>query len=255
MPFQSDLKSYYTIYIECSEEYEIFDHLLFHDDRLYVYREDHCLETRQYINPINQQILATTKIYQDHSYTIFHQILSESETTNFLYTMCLGLDKIIYLHHSYVLHSSSILVDNQMILFSAPSGTGKSTQADLWNQYRNVKIINGDRNLIYKDGDTFYAQGWVLSGSSEHRENINAPIRCIVMLEKGLENKIIRLTGFQALNKVYKEIITNTWDHDFINELFDFLELLIEDIPILYYQCTKEKDAVTFLENYLEDLL
>ncbi|WP_370839368.1 hypothetical protein [Intestinibacter bartlettii] len=45
----------------------------------------------------------------------------------------------------YTCTAHSLIGKDKGILFSAPSGTGKSTQADLWEKYENAEIINGDR--------------------------------------------------------------------------------------------------------------
>ena len=44
-----------------------------------------------------------------------------------------------------VLHCSVLKVKSGVILFSGPSGIGKSTQAGLWTKYRKARVINGDR--------------------------------------------------------------------------------------------------------------
>ena len=48
----------------------------------------------------------------------------------------------------FILHASAIRVDDQIVVFTAPSGTGKSTQANLWRAYRGAQIINGDRCAV-----------------------------------------------------------------------------------------------------------
>ena len=60
----------------------------------------------------------------------------------------LALEKHVLNHGGIVLHCSYIKYKEKAILFSAPSGTGKSTQASLWEQHRGAKTINGDRALL-----------------------------------------------------------------------------------------------------------
>ena len=61
----------------------------------------------------------------------------------------LGLDYIMSHNHRVILHSSFISRQGEGILFTAPSGTGKSTQADLWKRHEEgVTIINGDRSIL-----------------------------------------------------------------------------------------------------------
>ena len=50
------------------------------------------------------------------------------------------MKKILLKYNGIILHSSFINFENKAILFSAPSGTGKSTQADLWKKYKNAEI-------------------------------------------------------------------------------------------------------------------
>lgn len=64
-----------------------------------------------------------------------------------------------------VLHSSYVLPPNgKAVLFSGPSGIGKSTQAALWQRYAGADVINGDRTLIRTDDLT--ANGVFYSGTS-----------------------------------------------------------------------------------------
>lgn len=61
-----------------------------------------------------------------------------------------------------VLHCSVLKVKSGVILFSGPSGIGKSTQAGLWTKYRKARVINGDRTLLKKR----MADGCLLDGQS-----------------------------------------------------------------------------------------
>ena len=69
-------------------------------------------------------------------------------------------------HDGFILHASYILYRGEAILFSAPSGTGKSTQAAFWKEHRGAEIINGDRVLVIKRDGVFYACGVYVSGTS-----------------------------------------------------------------------------------------
>ena len=50
--------------------------------------------------------------------------------------------RTIFLHFSTLfLHASQVVVEDRGIVFSAPSGTGKTTQARLWEKHKNAKIV------------------------------------------------------------------------------------------------------------------
>lgn len=47
-----------------------------------------------------------------------------------------------------VLHCAYMQREGKAILFSAPSGTGKTTQATLWEKHCGTRVVNGDKALI-----------------------------------------------------------------------------------------------------------
>ena len=53
-------------------------------------------------------------------------------------------------HDGLVIHSSSIAFRDKGIIFTAPSGTGKSTHVNLWEQTfgREVTVVNDDTPAI-----------------------------------------------------------------------------------------------------------
>ena len=89
----------------------------------------------------------------------------------------LPLSHILLKFDAFVLHGAHIVVDGEAIVFSAPSGTGKSTQAELWRRHRSAAVINGDRVLVRKSADGFTAGGYI---SPEHPEYAKmSPHRCV----------------------------------------------------------------------------
>lgn len=74
-----------------------------------------------------------------------------------------------------VLHSSYIVTrQGQGILFSGPSGIGKSTQAALWQRYAGAEIVNGDRALVRPDTGT--VSGVFYAGTSGISRNVTASL-------------------------------------------------------------------------------
>ena len=88
-----------------------------------------------------------------------------------------------------VLHSAYIVTPaGEAILFSGPSGIGKSTQAALWERSAGAQIINGDRALLDIGRKT--ANGIFYSGTSGICRNVTAPIRAIVLLGQSDGNHV-----------------------------------------------------------------
>lgn len=182
--------------------------------------------------------------------TVNSQFLHLS-TLDTMFTSLLALERRMLALDSMVLHCAYIEYKGEAILFSAPSQTGKSTQASLWEQYRGARTINGDRGLLEKKDGRWYAQGWPVCGTSGICHNHALPIRAIVMLSQGKTDQIQRLTPAQAFAQIYGQITINRWNRQACEQAMDLLEHLICEVPIWHLSCTISEEAVNCLENAL----
>ncbi|WP_430816287.1 hypothetical protein [Carboxylicivirga sp. RSCT41] len=66
------------------------------------------------------------------------------------------LQYIVHYYGGFVIHASTINYKDKGYLFSAVSGTGKSTMAGLWYKY-GATVINDDRLIILPDNGTYKA--------------------------------------------------------------------------------------------------
>lgn len=152
------------------------------------------------------------------------------------------------------LHSSLVqLPDGRAILFTAPSGTGKSTQAELWEKYRNTVTINGDRSMIRKQNGIWEAYGSPFAGSSGIYRNMSAPIALIVVLRQAVQNKIYRIPTGKAFRYLYSETVMPRWNETAHNRIMDVLTQIIGEIPIVMAECTPDERAVCMVEQYLRE--
>lgn len=152
---------------------------------------------------------------------------------------------------SLILHCAYVAYQSGAILFSAPSETGKSTQADLWERYRGSYTINGDRALLRKEKNKWTACGWPVCGSSNICNLEDNPIHAIVMLAQGKTNQIKRLSPFQAFTQLYAQITINQWNKDFVQRAITNLEDMVRQVPVYHLTCNMTEDAVISLENVL----
>lgn len=163
----------------------------------------------------------------------------------------LSLEKLMIDHDAMILHSAYVCHDNKAILFSAPSRTGKSTQAQLWEEYRGTRTINGDRTLLKYRDDKWMAYAWPVCGSSGICHNENYPIKAIVMLKQANENKVYPLIGLRAVRQVLGQITVNGWDREFQINAIDNLDKLLKDVPVYQLECNISEDAVKCLETVI----
>lgn len=157
--------------------------------------------------------------------------------------------QILNKYNGFILHSSFINYKNRGIIFSAPSGTGKSTQADLWEKYENAEIINGDRTGIRKMEGKWIAYGLPIAGSSEIYKNKKAEISHIIVLKQGKENKLTQLSPREAFVKLYSETLVHTWDKEFQENIINMITDVVQNVRIYQYECLPDKSAVEFLKK------
>ena len=154
---------------------------------------------------------------------------------------------------SISLHSSMIRFQEEAILFTAPSGVGKSTQADLWETLMDAEQINGDRSFIRNAHKIWKAYGSPFAGSSKIYKNENYPIRAIVVLRQASENSIRRVTLSEAFRYIYSETVVPRWNDGIHAKIMDIITELIRDVPVLMLQCTPDERAVNCLYQYLQE--
>ncbi|MFQ6794020.1 MAG: hypothetical protein ACLRT4_14765 [Thomasclavelia sp.] len=214
------------------------------------------LETRYLAFPQDLNIYARMQeISPNQATIIFKQEYLSMLKYDTVFNSLLALERRMNNFNSYVLHSSYIVYQNQAILFSAPSGTGKSTQADLWKKYRNIEIINGDRTLLTLKDDCFFANGWPVCGSSKICFNQTYPIKAIVLLQQGKQNQISQLSYIEKTKRLLKEITINYHNQEYLDNALVFIEQLITKIPIINLSCTISKEAVECLDDYLKEVV
>ncbi len=177
---------------------------------------------------------------------LFEKIRNGYQLENFFW-----LEKIFQMFSCMVLHSCHIQMDGRAILFTAPSGTGKSTQGNLWVQQRGAEVINGDRTAIRKVNGQWMAYGLPFCGTSGIHRNHEEPIRAIVVLRQYPENRPCVLSGRMAFSAVYSELTVNAWNRGFVESATEWTMELISEVPVYGFLCTKETEAVDVLEQFI----
>ncbi|MBE6730171.1 MAG: hypothetical protein E7564_00600 [Ruminococcaceae bacterium] len=166
---------------------------------------------------------------------------------------CLMMEHLVAQNSGFIFHTSFIEYNNKAILFTAPSGTGKSTQADLWHKYKNAEIINGDRCAIKVMNDKIFAEGIPFAGSSQYCKKRTLEIAAVVYLQQAKETTIKRLKGLEAFRKIWEGVSVNTWDKADMASVSDVASKLVRDVPVYLLSCTPDESAVLALLKEIEN--
>lgn len=185
-----------------------------------------------------------------HTITCFY-IKGKESYLNYSRNICdiLGLDSLLLQYNGFILHSSFIRWHRHGILFSAPSGTGKSTQADLWVKYEEAEVINGDRAGLRLIDGQWQAYGLPYAGSSGIYRNESASVAAVVILRQAKENRIRRLRGAEAIRYLYPEVTVHHWDREFVDQILNLLTELTAAVPVYLLECLPDRDAVELVKQ------
>ncbi len=108
----------------------------------------------------------------------------------------------------FVFHGAAVEVGGKAYIFTAPSGTGKSTHIRLWMETfgEQVRVINGDKPVLRKYGDRFTVCATPWSGKEEWQSNISAPLDAICLIRRGAENKIRPIYPSEYFDEIMRQI-------------------------------------------------
>ncbi len=163
----------------------------------------------------------------------------------------MDINHILLMHHRVVMHSASVRTEHGVILFAAPSGVGKSTQAQLWHEHRQAEILNGDKNAVGIEQGTAMAYGLPFCGTSSICQPYQLPLRAIVLLEQARQNQITQLQGIEAVICVLRNCMGHQAVREVGNMMLEQIADLLEIIPVYRLACTPDVRAVQALENAL----
>lgn len=172
------------------------------------------------------------------------------ENPNFSFWSLLHLENHLLDAGGLILHCCYLMHDGGAILFTAPSGTGKTTQGKLWERVYGAEIINGDRALLQRDPGGWLAMGYPFHGSAPECRNESCPVRGIVVVRQAEEDRVERLSPAEAMILLYEGITVNVWDRQRSTQALDLLQELITAVPVVRLNCTMRESAAETLHRY-----
>jgi len=176
-----------------------------------------------------------------HHYQKKHPKLSVGDAEYILYGAYFY--DVLLGHQGILLHASCIVYENYAYLFSAPSGTGKSTHTKLWTEvFPESFILNDDKPAIRYEEDSFFAYGTPFSGKNDLSKNERYPIAGIAFLKRGEKNKIKKMNARDAIINFLSQTMRPT-NEKRLDQVTEILNLIIKKIPIYELECNMEKQA------------
>lgn len=143
------------------------------------------------------------------------------------------------------LHASAVELDGKAYLFSANSGTGKSTHTRLWQQAFGdaAQVFNDDKPALRCIDGIWYAYGTPWCGKDGININKKVPLAGICFLKQAPENKMRELSKVEVLQKILPQTMYRNKTAKQMDLLLCSLENLLGKIPVFELECKPDLDA------------
>lgn len=158
-------------------------------------------------------------------------------------------------HDGMMLHSSCVEKDGYAYLFSAKSGTGKSTHTHLWlKNLEGTRIINDDKPALVLKNGKWYACGTPFSGKTDENVDVKVPIRALVFLHRSEKNEVKRMPVVQAIGMLLSQTIRPN-SKELAEKMLELADKLLTEVPVFSLGCNMDDDAAIVAYNEIERLI
>ena len=141
-------------------------------------------------------------------------------------------------------HGSAISVDGEGYLFTAKSGTGKSTHTRFWRQRFGERCItvNDDKPLLCVTEDAVLVCGTPWDGKHRLSTNTMVPLKGLVILERGTENEIEPVSASAAMPMLLQQSYRPANPAE-LSQLLRLLEQLTKKTGLYRLKCNMDPKA------------
>ena len=151
---------------------------------------------------------------------------------------------------TFLMHGAVVAVGDKAWLFTAPSGTGKTTHINLW--LKNIPgsyVVNGDKPLVHIGKEcTVYGTPW--AGKERMNRNVGVKLCGIIVLNRGLENQIEKV----PMTNVLPTLIQQSYrpkDKAGLEKTLALLSRLGRNVPMYQLYCNMNPEAAFTAYNIL----
>ena len=149
------------------------------------------------------------------------------------------------LYDRLLIHGAAISYGGVAYLFTAPSGTGKSTHISLWRKYLGdrVGIVNGDKPFLALDARQVTVYGTPWAGKEGWQRNCAMPLAGICFLHRGAQCRIRSLAPGECLEQMYRQIYF-TQNAASAGRALELMDRLVTTVPLYEMECDISEAAV-----------
>lgn len=146
-------------------------------------------------------------------------------------------------YNAFLMHGAVVGLCGKAYMFTAPSGTGKTTHTGFWlKQFPDAFIVNGDKPILRFENGEVYACGTPWAGKEGRNTNITLPLEAICILSRGEENEINKA----EFKDVYPTVIRQAYrpaTESGITKTLELIKMLGEGVKFYTLKCNLDPNA------------
>ena len=140
-----------------------------------------------------------------------------------------------------VFHCSAVAVDGKAYLFTAPSGTGKSTHVRLWKELfgNRAVVVNDDKPIIRLIDGQLFVYGTPWNGKHELDTNVKVKVKAICKLERGEKNRIFEIDKSKMISTMLGQTLRPDKVED-LDKLLGIVAEILQNTALYRLECNKD---------------
>lgn len=156
-------------------------------------------------------------------------------------------------YDAMLMHCAAICVDGEAYLFTALSGTGKTTHMNLWRKKFQERcfVVNGDKPILRFKGNKCFVCGTPWKGKEGYGNNAVVPIKAICIIERGEKNEITKISPYDAISTVLTQTL-RTSDMEETSKMLALTDRLLNNVPFYRLKCNMDPEAAEVSYNGMQ---
>lgn len=150
----------------------------------------------------------------------------------------------LFLYDTLLFHGSIVAVDGEGYLFTAKSGTGKSTHTRLWREMLGDRavMVNDDKPFLQVREDCIQVYGSPWNGKHGLGNNIDVPLKAICILERGEKNEISQISAKEAVPMLLQQS-NRPQNPQLLLKYLEIIDNISHKTTFYHLKCNMEPEA------------
>jgi hypothetical protein len=158
----------------------------------------------------------------------------------------------MFSYNTILFHGSVVAVDGQAYLFTAKSGTGKSTHTRLWREVfgNRAIMVNDDKPFLRVTDHGVLACGSPWNGKHRLGTDIKVPLKAICILERGQENSIVKIEPQDGLHMLLQQS-NRPNDAKMLGTYLEMIDTIAKCVPLFRMRCNMDPKAAVMAHQMM----